>query len=208
MASTERPTPVTVRRGETADTPAVAALHASQISEGFLSFVGPRFLTRLYRRIGADPDSFLLVATEQATVVGFVAGSADVGGLYRRFVVRDGVPAAVGSAARLVPKWRQVLETLRHGSSGVGTGHGVELLAIAVADARHGQGTGRQLVTAFLAEVEARGGHSAYVVVGADNVAAVALYRGAGFATAAEVELHAGTASLVMQWEASSGVSR
>jgi ribosomal protein S18 acetylase RimI-like enzyme len=201
MASTERPTPVTVRRAARADASAVAALHASQITEGFLSYVGPRFLGRLYRRVCTDPPSFLLVAVEDDAVVGFVAASADVGGLYRRFLLRDGALAAMQSATRLVPRWRQVLETLRHGSSGVGTGRGTELLAIAVTAARHGRGTGRELVAAFLDEVRARGAHEAYVVVGADNAPAVALYRGAGFSGTSEVEIHAGTTSLVMQWD-------
>ena len=49
-----------LRTGTVADAAAAAALHAGQISEGFLSILGPRFLTKLYRRVARTPGSFLL----------------------------------------------------------------------------------------------------------------------------------------------------
>ena len=50
---TAGPTPCafSVRPGPRRDASAVASLHARLIAEGFLSSLGPRFLTRLYRRI-------------------------------------------------------------------------------------------------------------------------------------------------------------
>lgn len=193
---------LTVRVGNDEDADVAARLHAEQITEGFLSFLGPRFLRRLYRRISRSPDSFLLIADEGGTVVGYVAGSADVGRLYRSFVVRDGLPAALGAAGRIVRSWRRVLETFRHGSSGgVGTGRGPELLAIAVDPDQKGRGVGRALVTSFLAEVARRGHDAAYVVVGADNAPAVALYQRAGFVTVGRFELHPGVTSCLMQFD-------
>ncbi len=62
-----------------------------------------------------------------------------------------------------------------------------------------------RLVAAFLAEVSARGGDAAHVVVGADNAAAVALYRRAGFEAVDRFELHPGTESLLMQWDRDPG---
>jgi ribosomal protein S18 acetylase RimI-like enzyme len=190
-----------IRSGAEADAPAVASLHAGQITEGFLSFLGPGFLARLYRRILRSPDSFLLVAESNGRVVGFIAGTADVGRLYRNFLWRDGPGAALGVAGRLLRSWRRVIETLRHGSGdGVGRGEGVELLAIAVDPGRQGRGIGGQLVTAFLARVGAGGESQAYVVVASDNAGAIALYQRAGFAAGDSFELHRGTSSLLMQW--------
>ena len=40
-----------LRRGAADDADIAAALHAGQIAEGFLSFLGAPFLARLYRRI-------------------------------------------------------------------------------------------------------------------------------------------------------------
>lgn len=192
---------VTVRTGGADDAPAAARLHATRIADGFLSFLGEPFLTRLYRRITGTPGSFLVVAEAGGTVVGFIAGSADVRGLYRSFLVRDGVAAALSAAPRLVRGWRRVLETLRHGG-GAGAGRGTELLAVAVHPGYEGRGIGARLVAAFLERAVAGGASAAYVVVAASNAGAVGLYRRNGFEADTEFELHAGTRSLVMQWTA------
>ncbi|MHB8430218.1 MAG: GNAT family N-acetyltransferase [Acidimicrobiales bacterium] len=149
-----------------------------------------------------EPGSFLIVAErDDGTVAGFIAGSEDTRALYRSFLRHDAILAAAPVAGRLLRHWRRVAETLAHGSSGGGaTGRGAELLAVAVDAAGHGQGIGGSLVTAFLGEINRRGVAGAHVVVGEDNHAAVALYRGAGFQTVDRFELHLGTASLVMQW--------
>jgi ribosomal protein S18 acetylase RimI-like enzyme len=190
-----------VRVGTPADAPRAAALHAEGIAQGFLSLLGPRFLTRLYRRICLTPDSFLLVAERDAPV-GFIAGSTDVGALYRTFLWRDGAVAAALAARHLLVGWRRVFETLRHGDGGgPGSGRGAELLAVAVDRRSQGLGVGRQLVAAFLAEVSARGSDAAHVVVGADNTTATALYERAGFTTVERFELHPGTESLLLQWD-------
>ena len=195
--------PPAVRPTDPADAASAAHLHVEQISEGFLALLGPGFLTLLYRRIMASDGSFLLVADTDDRVVGFVAGAADVRGLYRSFLLHDGARASVTAAGRLISGWRRVLETLRHGSDdGVGRGRGTELLSIAVDTAGQGAGTGGRLVTAFLDEVVRRGGGSAYVVVAAHNLGAVRLYERAGFTRSQEFELHAGASSLLLQWDA------
>jgi len=189
-----------LRTGTVEDAAAAAALHAGQISEGFLSILGPSFLRRLYRRIVRTPDSFLLIVQDGSETVGFLAGSADVSGLYRSFVLRDGVAAAFTSVGRLLRSWRRVMETLRHGASDVADG--AELLAVAVDPAVRGRGVGILLVNGFLQEIGRRRQDAAHVVVAADNDAAIALYGRAGFGTAERFELHPGTESLVMRWPA------
>jgi ribosomal protein S18 acetylase RimI-like enzyme len=187
-----------LRKGTEADAAAAATLHTGQIGEGFLSLLGPTFLRRLYRRVARTPVSFLLVVDDGATTVGFLAGSTDVAGLYRSFVLRDGPSAALASAGRLLRSWRRVLETLRHGT-GEGA-QGAELLAIAVDPEVRGQGAGTLLVNGFLGEIGRLGQDSAHVVVAADNERAVALYARAGFRAAGRFELHQGTESLLMRW--------
>lgn len=187
-----------LRTGTDDDAADVAALHATQIGEGFLSFLGPNFLRRLYRRIPLVPGSFLFVVEDAGATVGFLAGSTDVAALYRAFLWRDGAAAAFASIGRLLRSWARVMETLRHGTAG--TGEGAELLAIAVHPSARGRGAGMLLVEAFLAEVVRRSQRAAHVVVAADNDAAVALYGRAGFQTVEQFELHRGTESLLMQW--------
>ncbi len=148
------------------------------------------------------PDSFLLVVEDAGKTVGFLAGSADVRGLYRAFLLRDGAATALASPGRLLRSWPRALETLRHGTAG--TGEGAELLAIAVQPGARGRGVGTLLVEGFLAEVGRRRQRGAHVVVAADNDTAVALYGRAGFHTVERFELHRGTESLLMQWSPSS----
>jgi ribosomal protein S18 acetylase RimI-like enzyme len=188
-----------LRTGTDGDARAAAALHAGQIGEGFLTFLGPAFLRRLYRRVARTSESFLLVVEDGATTVGFLAGSTDVAALYRAFLWHDGPAAVLTCSGRLFRSWRRVIETLRHGTRGAG--EGAELLAIAVDPATRGRGVGALLVEAFLTEIGRRRQEAAHVVVASENQTAVALYRRAGFAAVDQFELHAGTESLLMQWE-------
>ncbi len=206
--STERR--FTVRQGAAADCDVAGRLHAGQITTGFLSLLGPPFLARLYRRVVQWDGGLLLVVVEHVgdaarpddPVVGFLGAADPTRGLYREFLRRDAVAAAASTFWPLLRNWRRVLETLRHGSAeSSGVGRGAELLAIAVAPGCQGQGLGRRLVTTFLEDVRARGGREAYTVTAADNEASQALYRACGFRAAEQFELHAGTTSLVMQWD-------
>ena len=190
---------MTVRPGLRGDAPAAARLHAGQIGEGFLSSLGPRFLTLLYRRIVAWPGSFLLVAEEEGTVVGHAAATEDVIGLYRQFVVHDGLVAGVVAAPHLVRRWRSVLETARYPSAQAEL-PSAELLAVAVDSGWRGRGIGRALVLAANEELSGRGVRDARVVVGGSNAAALALYRSSGFRPSATIQVHSDARSEVLTW--------
>jgi ribosomal protein S18 acetylase RimI-like enzyme len=59
---------------------------------------------------------------------------------------------------------------------------------------------GRALVEAITTEFARRGVTAARVVAGAQNEAALGLYRACGFRHAATAEVHRGTASQVLTW--------
>ena len=198
----------TVRPACPEDVARVAELHASAIDEGFLAALGPRFLRRLYHRVLKSPHGFVEVVDDgddAGAPAGFVAGATDVGRLYREFLRRDGLPAALGSAPRLARSAPRALETLRYGTSGAETGPAspgapeAELLALAVEAGHRRRGLGGALIQAFLASAARSGAVSARVVVGADNRGAIARYRAAGFEVARTLEVHAGTSSLVLR---------
>jgi len=199
--STSSPSHVYVRPGTESDVEFAASLHASAISEGFLSQLGQRFLRLLYRRIVRSEKSFLLVAeTEEGAHLGFLAGSVAVGALYRSFIVHDGVIGAITAPNELLSSWRRVLETLRYGRTQHGRSNtAAELLSIAVIPASRGRNVGSKLVEEFMSEVQRRGENVAQVVVGEDNHAARALYERAGFRVAGRFELHSGTPSLCLE---------
>ncbi len=185
-------------RRDHADPDFAAQLHATEIDEGFLSSLGPRFLRALYRRITRTDGSFLLIAQCDGEPVGFIAGSVAVRRLYGQFLLHDGVVVALAASLRILRSWRQVMETLRHGRDTQPVVHSGELLAIAVAPSWQSKHVGTGLVAAFLQQLEAMGTPDAHVVVGADNDAAVALYHRSGFVTQKRFEFHAGTTSLLL----------
>jgi ribosomal protein S18 acetylase RimI-like enzyme len=218
------PAQTIVRPATRRDVSDVAELHAAAIDEGFLSTLGVQFLRRLYTRITDSPHAFLIVADGAAEpqrqrvaaddrsgrVVGFVAGAMSKGRLYRQFLVRDGLPAALSSAPQLARSLPRAIETLRYGTSDHGTdrepvggdrrpGEESELLAMAVAVGGRRRGTGAALVSAFQLTAAQLGSSSARVVVGAKNHGAIALYHGAGFQTVRCLELHAGAESLLLR---------
>jgi ribosomal protein S18 acetylase RimI-like enzyme len=189
-----------IRAATMDDAPAMARLHATEIEEGFLPTLGPRFLTLLYRRIIRSPSSFAFVADRGDGAVGFAAGTESLRALYRAFLLRDGAVAVVLCGPRLARSWRRAWETLRYPAHEPADLPAAELIAIAVGRDDRGSGLGRRLVDAITSEFSRRGVAAARVVAGVENAPALRLYRACGFRPAATLQVHKGTASEVMTW--------
>ena len=194
------PATFTVRTATVSDARAVATLHCDRITEGFLPTLGVRFLDRLYRRVIVAPDGFVYVACDESgAVLGFCATVLDVGALYKRFIVRDGVIAGLQAAPTVLRSWRRVLETLRYPSHS-GDLPDAEVLAVAVAAAASGRGIGGAVLAASKSELVARSVKAVKVVAGSHNEGALALYRSGGFRVVEEIEVHEGVRSSVLVW--------
>jgi ribosomal protein S18 acetylase RimI-like enzyme len=191
-----------LRAGEPRDAPAVAALHAARIGEGFLVTLGPPFLTRLYRRIALSPHAVLLVADGRADegIVGFVAAATSTRRLYSEFLRRDAVPAGLAAAPAILRNPRRVWETFRYGSSGDGDLPAAEILSVAVATETAGRGIGGTLVAAVQDEFTRLGALEARVVTAVGNDAALAMYERAGFRRRTRAQVHAGVPQEVLVW--------
>jgi ribosomal protein S18 acetylase RimI-like enzyme len=200
--SKRAPTPSLLPRPATAaDVAQVAALHMQCIRHGFLVTLGPRFLRRLYRRVVRSAGSFLLVADGPAGVSGFVAVTEDTRRLYREFLVRDGLGAALVGAPSLIRAPARAWETLRYGT---GTHGGdlptAEILAVGVAPGARSEGVGGALVYAALDELRDRGIDAARVVTSARNESGLRMYQRAGFRPQRRTELHPGFPQEVLVW--------
>lgn len=192
---------MTLRAAQPSDVRAIADLHATRIDEGFLTSLGTSFLRRLYARVLHSHDAFIVVDDLDGVTTGFAAGVADLGALYRRFIVRDGLRAGFQAAPRLVKNLPRVVETLRYPAT-TGDLPEAEVLAVAVAAERSGHGVGQALVRRAIDEFVSHGIKTAKVVTTADNLAALAMYRACGFVIADGVEVHAGRSSEVLVWTA------
>ena len=212
MTGVPEPDRLTVRFATVADVDAVAALHATRIAEGFLVTLGPAFLRRLYRRIVQSPGAFVLVVDVPGVdfpgrapagdrpIGGFIAVAEQTGALYREYLLRDGVPAALAAARGILRAPRAVFETLRYGLRGGEHATGAEVLSTAVAAQCAHRGIGTRLVRAALEELGARGVTSARVVTAVGNDAAAGAYERGGFRRAGLDEVHRGVAQQLLVW--------
>lgn len=189
-----------IRPGTVRDARRAAELHASSITQGFLSRLGPRFLERLYRCVVKDEGSVLYVAEDDGNVVGMIAATEDVHALYRRFLRRDGVIAGLVAAPRVLRNAPAVFETLRYGSSTETDLPPAEVLSMAVDDVARGRGLGRQLIEYVNVEFIRRGTPSAKVVIGGPNDPTLHLYRTCGYQDASTIEVHRNMPSQVLVW--------
>jgi hypothetical protein len=68
----------------------VARIHIACIDQGFLSTLGPRFLSLLYQSIDETENSTLIVARDKDRIIGFVAGTLEIREVYRTLVKHTG----------------------------------------------------------------------------------------------------------------------
>ena len=204
MTEQRPPEGSTLRFANLEDVDAIASLHASRISEGFLVTLGPAFLRRLYRRIVLSNRSFLLVADDTRTVCGFIAVAESTRALYREFLLRDGFRASITAASGILRAPRSALETLRYGlRAGNGAGSArpaAEILATAVAADQAGRGIASSLVRAAVEELARRGVATARVVTAVGNDAAVRAYERGGFRRDGRDAVHRGVTQELLVW--------
>ena len=195
--SGRRPT----RRGTVADVPAVAALHRERFPEGFLPSLGSRPLERLYGHIVESAGAFVLVSDDAHGLIGFVAVTEDTRRLYREFLRRHGVTAALIAMPAVLRAPRKVWETVRYGNRADHAGlPPTEILAVAVAERARGTGVAPSLVAAALEELGRRGIGAARVVTAVGNSRALRLYERAGFRRQRRTEVHRGVPQEVLVW--------
>ena len=138
----------------------IVAVHLAAFPGFTLSCLGPPFLKEFYTGVIDDPTGIAFVSIDQQNLVGFVTGSAQPNGFYRRLLRkrwwRFGIAAipAVISNSKIVPKLLRAFsmpnEKLPHPNCAT-------LMSIAVEPALQRQGAGKQLVEAFLKESLVRG---------------------------------------------------
>lgn len=172
--------------------PQVADIHITCIGTGFLSSLGPAFLSELYRAIASCPVAFGHVAMQGGKVLGFIACTTSVGGLYKRVLLRRGWRLAIPLmrftfSVRTV---KRILQTLLYPSRMKDDFPAAEILSVAVRPQARGRGLASELMKAALEGLRQHGCSAAKVVVGAANEAANRYYLKEGFRLAGTFESH------------------
>lgn len=164
-----------------ADAPAVAALHTTAL-RGLLSDLGPALVAAFYRAALRLPSTIALVADHDG-LAGFVLGTTEVNGYYRRVALAS--PWAVG--ARLA--WKMVTDSGLRARIGEGeSADGPELLFLAVTAACRGHGYGGALIDGFEAQLRSRRILRYALCVETDNARAVAVYERRGLVVESRFE--------------------
>ncbi len=184
----------------------VAGLHYQGIDQGFLSSLGPEFLTLLYETIDKSPDAVLITEQHDGRVIGFVSGASRLWPIYKGMVVR--LPRLVIALAPVLLSplklWR-LLELLRHSVAGAKSEKnrsGVaipdfELLSIAVAPEARRNGVAKRLYDALVVYVGSQRKHGFKIVVGETLIGAHKFYLRMGAVPQARACVHADTVSVV-----------
>jgi ribosomal protein S18 acetylase RimI-like enzyme len=174
-----------IRLAELRDLSKIVSIHAEAFPNAFLTLLGSDFLAQYYSAVLTDAGGILLVASEQAKMVGFVAGILNPRKFYsemRSHATRYAVSVITGVLRRpyLITK---VYSNFRRLSSVAARNTeiaGCELTSIAVAPRSQGRGIGQDLIGQFLVQAWARGAGSVYLTTDTNNNANV-LYRRSGF---------------------------
>lgn len=171
----------------------VARHHRVGIPTAFLSHLGNRFLTHLYRAITRSPGGFVFVAADtDDQVAGFISGATNVRLLYRWVLIHRGWLLAVLALPKAV-RWstlRRVFESLRYPSRIDAEYPDAELLSIVVAPHARGTTAAAALLNTLLGEFRRRECPLIRVIVGADLGRANAYYVKHGFRLGGTVSTH------------------
>ncbi len=182
----------------------VARLHQEEIREGFLSSLGQDFLTRLYVAILENPDVFIYAAREGDQILGYVCGAVSTRGVYRKFLLRHAWHVAPTIVSRLFsPRTiRRISETLLYPSKTEDAGlPEPEILNFCVSSKQQRRGIGRRLFSALCEEFGRRNVRQIRIVTGEGQVSAQQFYESLGAKKVQEIEVHAGTKSLVYVYD-------
>jgi ribosomal protein S18 acetylase RimI-like enzyme len=167
------------------DIPAVVQVHQQSFVGFFLTFLGPTFLCELYTAVLIDPSGICFIVERQGNVIGFVIGTEQSVGLYRRLLYQRWWRFAVAAVRPLLSRPAILLRLLRafsaHAAATQVNKRGT-LMSIAVLPDRQYSGVGKMLVKAFLQEAAHRGLYQVDLTTDRDhNEAANRFYQKLGF---------------------------
>jgi ribosomal protein S18 acetylase RimI-like enzyme len=175
-----------VRQATGKDVPRIVTIHQKAFSNFFLTRLGGEFLRRYYALVLSYRAGIVLVSEKRGVLEGFVCGFMEPREFYglmwrnKRTFALPALHALVRhpSLAAGVLYGVQRIQT----SASKGPVRSCELSSIAVAPEAGGNGLGKALVQAFVAQARSMDAECVYLITDADgNESANALYRQVGF---------------------------
>jgi GNAT superfamily N-acetyltransferase len=177
----------------------IACLHMQQISSGFLTTLGRPFLVCLYEAMVTSPDAFVIAATRGDQLTGFICGSTNTRSVYRHFIRRKGLAAALAALPQVAAP-RQIAhlwETWRYPMQVNVNLPAAEVLNFCVAPSCLRQGIGRDLFGRLSDEFCRRQVNTIKIVTGIQQKSAQRFYESIGARLVHQFQLHRGSESLI-----------
>ncbi len=171
----------------------VADLHIRGIPTGFISSLGPKFVTALYVAIAKSEHSLGFVAKKDNKVIGFASFTTDLGKLYKSVIFSHGLKFVILVAWKMLSfkAIRKILETLFYPKRIEKTGWPrAEFLSMVIAEQGRGKGLATRLMYSGFKKLHERGIDKLKILAAVDIVAINKLYEKEGFELAGQVESH------------------
>jgi len=178
-----------IRLASVGEIGAIAAVHRAAFRSFFLTQLGPAFLRGYYATVLECTGGILLVAVQEGSVVGFVAGFVDPPKFYtllrkkRMYLGLAALPWLIthpADLARAISNYKLTLEESRETDSEIS--QAAELSSIAVGPSSQGTGAGKRLLAAFVDAAKKSGAAKIMLTTdAAGNDATNQFYVRAGF---------------------------
>jgi len=185
-----------IRSMTQADLQEVVQVHLQSFPGFFLSFLGPKFLKELYAGIMSDNSGIAYVAVDNGRITGFVAGTDEPSGFYKRLLHkrwwRFGIASfsSVAKNPRILPRLLKAKNKIRESLPLQNTGL---LMSIAVLPDIQGKGVGHKLIAMFLLEASRRGLNRVFLETDRENNNTVnQFYLSHGFQLVRSYKTHEG----------------
>jgi GNAT superfamily N-acetyltransferase len=169
------------------DLPRIVAAHQAAFPGFFLTMLGPRFLGELYTGFLTAGSSICYVADDRGGCLGFVVGTTEPAGFFKRLLVRRWYAFLYAGLSGLMTHPVSVSERFLaalffRGDTPAMITDATLLSSLAVRPFAEGKGIGLALVEKFCAEAVARGSNYVYLITDEDdNQRVKCFYRKCGF---------------------------
>jgi len=175
-----------VREANATDLPGIVKIHQKAFSQFFLTQLGADFLRKYYALVLNYRAGIIVVSEGQSALEGFACGFMDPAEFYQLMWRRRGsfVRPVVSALVRHPSLAAKVLSGVHRiqAPESEWPARSCELSSIAVAPETTGNGLGKTLMRAFLAQARSMQAHCVYLTTDADgNDAVNAFYRDVGF---------------------------
>lgn len=144
-----------IRPMQNKDIESVVRIHLEAFQGYFLAFLGKKFLKEFYSAVISDQSGIAYVAIENNTVLGFVVGTIDLSGFYKRLIHRHLVKFFIAS---LIPALRKpaiiprLFRALSRPQISKLERDCVKLMSLAISPTAQAKGIGKEILKAFLTE--------------------------------------------------------